>query len=170
MKTNITVIGGGTGTFNVLYGLKKREDFNLAAIISMTDNGGSTGELRDQFGILPPGDIRRAIAALSEDTGMVRRLFDYKFKKEGKLQGHSVGNILLTALTDINGGFEEGIEALSSMFNVKGKVIPVTLDDIHLGVELENGEKIIGETNIDIPKHNSDLVIKDAFLIGEGKI
>lgn len=170
MKTNITVIGWWTWTFNVLYWLKKREDFNLAAIISMTDNWWSTWELRDQFGILPPWDIRRAIAALSEDTWMVRRLFDYKFKKEWKLQWHSVWNILLTALTDINWGFEEWIEALSSMFNVKWKVIPVTLDDIHLWVELENWEKIIGETNIDIPKHNSDLVIKDAFLIWEWKI
>ncbi len=170
MKTNITAIWWWTWTFNVLYWLKKREDFNLAAIISMTDNGWSTWELRDQFGILPPGDIRRAIAALSEDTWMVRRLFDYKFKKEWKLQWHSVWNILLTALTDINGWFEEWVEALSSMFWVRGKVIPVTLDNVHLGVELENWEKIIGETNVDIPKHNTDLLIREAFLIWEWRL
>lgn len=105
-KTNITTIGGGTGTFNVLLGLKKNPHLNLAAIVSVSDSGGSTGELRDQFGILPPGDIRRAIVALSEDTGVVRRLFEYRFKKESSIGGHTVGNLLLTALTDITGTFE----------------------------------------------------------------
>lgn len=170
MTINITTIGGGTGTFNVLYGLKRNKNFNLAAIVSVSDSGGSTGEIRDQFGILPPGDIRRAILALAEDTGMVRKLFEYRFKKESRLGGHTVGNLLLTALADITGDFEQGVQELSEMFDVRGKVIPVTLDDIQLGVTLENGEQVIGETNIDVPKHNGNLAIRDAFLIGGGKL
>lgn len=170
MHKNITTIGGGTGTFNVLYGLKKNKNLNLAAIVSVSDSGGSTGEIRDQFGILPPGDIRRAIAALSEDTSIVRKLFEYRFKKESRLGGHTVGNLLLTALTDITGNFENGIQELCEMFDVRGKVIPVTLDDTQLAITLENGETIVGETNIDVPKHDPNLLITNAFLIGGGTL
>ncbi|MDP2103980.1 MAG: YvcK family protein, partial [Candidatus Gracilibacteria bacterium] len=170
MKINITTIGGGTGTFNVLYGLKKNKNYNLTAIVSVSDSGGSTGEIRDQFGILPPGDIRRAIAALSEDTGIVRKLFEYRFKAGNRMAGHTIGNLLLTALADITGDFEKAIKELSEMFDVRGKVIPVTLDDIQLGITLENGTQIIGETNIDIPKHDGNLSIRDAFLVGGGEL
>ena len=170
MKCNITTIGGGTGTFNVLSGLGKNKQLNLAAIVSVADTGGSTGELRDEFGILPPGDVRRAIVALAEDTDVVRRLFEYRFKIGRRIAGHTVGNLLLTALSDITGDFERGIEELSTMFNVHGKVIPVTLDDVHLGVTLENGERIIGETDIDIPKHDASIPIRDAFLLGGGRL
>jgi uncharacterized cofD-like protein len=90
MRVNVTTIGGGTGTFNVLSGLKKNKDLNLAAIVSVADSGGSTGELRDEFGILPPGDIRRAILALSEDAEIVRRLFEYRFKTGNRMSGHTV--------------------------------------------------------------------------------
>ena len=168
MKSNITTIGGGTGTFNVLSGLGKNRKLNLAAIVTVADSGGSTGELRDEFGILPPGDVRRAIVALAEDTDVVRRLFEYRFKLGQRIAGHTVGNLLLTALSDITGDFERGIEELSAMFNVQGKVIPVTLDNVHLGVTLENGERIIGETDIDIPKHDATIPIRDAFLLGGG--
>lgn len=154
----------------MLYGLKENKNYNLAAIVSVSDSGGSTGEIRDQFGILPPGDIRRAIVALSEDTGIVRKLFEYRFKAGNRMSGHTIGNLLLTALTDITGDFEKGIQELSLMFDVRGKVIPVTLDDTQLGITLENGEQIIGETNIDIPKHDGNLAIRDAFLIGGGKL
>lgn len=170
MKCNITTIGGGTGTFNVLSGLGKNRALNLAAIVTVADSGGSTGELRDEFGILPPGDVRRAIVALSEDTEVVRRLFEYRFKEGRSIAGHTVGNLLLTALSDIMGGFEHGIEELSEMFDVHGKVIPVTLDNVHLGVTLENGERIVGETDIDIPKHDGSIPIKDAFLLGGGQL
>jgi len=168
MRCNITTIGGGTGTFNVLSGLRKHKKLNLAAIVTVADSGGSTGELRDEFGILPPGDVRRAIVALSEDTEVVRRLFEYRFKLGARIAGHTVGNLLLTALSDIMGDFERGIEELSEMFNVSGKVIPVTLDNVHLGVTLENGERIIGETDIDIPKHDANIPIRNAFLLGGG--
>ena len=101
MKCNITTIGGGTGTFHVLSGLGKNKALNLAAIVSVADSGGSTGELRDEFGILPPGDIRRAIVALSGDSEIVRRLFEYRFREGSAIAGHTVGNLLLTALSDM---------------------------------------------------------------------
>lgn len=170
LKCNITTIGGGTGTFNVLSGLGKNRRLNLAAIVTVADSGGSTGELRDEFGILPPGDARRAIVALAEDTEVVRRLFEYRFKEGRRIAGHTVGNLLLTALTDIMGDFERGIEELSEMFNVHGKVIPVTLDNVSLGVTLENGEQILGEADIDVPKHDGSIPIRDAFLLGGGRL
>ena len=167
-KINITTIGGGTGTFNVLSGLAKNQTLNLAAIVTAADSGGSTGELRDEFGILPPGDVRRAIVALAEDSDVVRRLFEYRFKEGRRIAGHTIGNLLLTALSDITGDFERGIEELCTMFDVRGKVIPVTLDNVHLGVTLENGERIVGEGEIDVPKHDASVPIRDAFLIGGG--
>ena len=170
MKCNITTIGGGTGTYNVLSGLGKNRNLNLAAIVTVADSGGSTGELRDEFGILPPGDVRRAIVALSDDTEVVRRLFEYRFKEGRSIAGHTIGNLLLTALTDIMGDFERGIEELSDMFDVHGKVIPVTLDNVSLGVTLENGDRIIGETDIDIPKHDGNIPIRGAFLLGGGHL
>ena len=169
-KTNITTIGGGTGTFNVLSGLSRKSDLNLAAIVTAADSGGSTGELRDEFGILPPGDVRRAIVALAEDTEVVRRLFEYRFMEGKRIAGHTVGNLLLTALSDIMGDFERGIEELCTMFDVRGKVIPVTLDNVHLGVTLENGERIVGESEIDVPRHDANVPIRDAFLIGGGRL
>ena len=168
MKTNITTIGGGSGTFNLLYGLKQNRDFLISAIVNVADSGLTSGEIRDQFGILPPGDVRRSLAALSEDTDMVRRLFEYRFAGETGLAGNKIGNLLVTALTDITGSFEGAVIALSRMLHVSGRVIPVTLDDVHIGVTLENGEKIIGEKNIDVPKHDPNLTITDAFLIGGG--
>jgi uncharacterized cofD-like protein len=169
-KCNITTIGGGTGTFHVLSGLGRNQKLNLAAIVSVADSGGSTGELRDEFGILPPGDVRRAIVALAEDMDMVRRLFEYRFKEGRSIAGHTIGNLLLTALTDITGDFERGIEELSEMFSVRGKVIPVTLDNVSLGVTLENGEKILGETAIDVPRHDTGIPIREAYLLGGGRL
>ena len=170
MKCNITTIGGGTGTFHVLSGLGKNKALNLAAIVSVADSGGSTGELRDEFGILPPGDIRRAIVALSGDSEIVRRLFEYRFREGSAIAGHTVGNLLLTALSDITGNFERGIEELSEMFDVRGKVIPVTLDDVSLGVTLANGQQVIGETHIDLPTHDANIPIREAFLLGGGQL
>lgn len=169
MKINITTIGWWTGTYNVLSGLKSNPNLNLAAVVSVSDSWWSTWELRDEFGILPPWDIRRAIVALSQDTVMVRKLFEYRFK-ESRLRWHTIGNLLLTALADIWGNFEEWIKILSDMFFVKGKVIPVTLDNIQLWVVLENGERIIWETNIDVPKHDWELLIKEVFFIWDAHI
>ncbi|MDP5039128.1 MAG: YvcK family protein [Candidatus Gracilibacteria bacterium] len=168
-KINITTIGGGTGTFNVLTGLKKNPNYNLAAVVSMSDSGGSTGVLRDEFGILPPGDIRRAVLALSKEGMMFRKLFEYRFDKNSSVSGHTVGNLLLTAMADVKGNFELGLQEVCKMFRVKGKVIPVTNQKSDLGVELENGQKIIGETNIDCPIHDANLKITNAFLVPEVK-
>jgi uncharacterized cofD-like protein len=172
---NIVAIGGGAGTFNVLFGLKKNLEYDISAIISVADNGGTTGAIRDKYGILPPGDMRRAIAALAKNTEMVRRLFEYSFKGEKWVIGsNKIGNILLTALVDICGGdYEKWIEMMSEMFDVRGKVIPVTLEDVHLGARFEDGTEVIGEKNIDISDknpgertHNIDQNITDAWLEG----
>ncbi len=181
---NITVIGGGSGTFNVLYGLKTYHDDttsekkNLAAIIAMTDSGGTTWEIRDKFGVLPPGDLRRAVAALARDTGLVRELFEYKFKGEtGAIGGNKIGNILMTALADITGSFEKGLDEMCKMFDVHGKVIPVTLEDVHLWVTMDDGTEVIWEKNIDVSEkndfavHNLDQNVRDAFLVwGDGTL
>jgi len=177
---NITVIGGGAGTFNVLYGLKSYHDDtlaekkNLAAIIAMTDSGGTTGNIRDKYGVLPPGDIRRGIAALARDTALVRQLFEYKFEgEEGVIGSNKIGNILLTALSDLKGWFEAGLDEACKMFDVEWKVIPVTLEDVHLWVRMEDGTEVIGEKNIDVSDknpwektHDANQNIKDAFLVG----
>lgn len=149
-RKNFVVIGGGTGTFTVLDALKKYP-VNLTAIVSMADDGGSTGVLRDQYGALPPGDVRRALVALSEESDIMRKLFEYRFGN-GDFAGHSVGNLFLSALEKIMGNFAGAVEEASKILNVKGNVIPVTLDNIRLCAELCDGTLIKGETNIDIPK------------------
>ena len=168
-KINITTIGWGTGTYNVLSGLKANPDYNLAAIVTMSDSGWSTGLLRDEFGVLPPGDIRRAILALSTESEILRKLFEYRFDKESSVSGHTVGNLLLTALADITWDFGDGIKEINKMFKVKGKVIPVTMEQSNLCVELENGQKVCWESNIDVPDHDPDLKIIDAYLEPEVK-
>jgi uncharacterized cofD-like protein len=169
-KINITTIGGWTGTYNVLSGLKQNENYNLAAIVTMSDSGGSTGLLRDEFWVLPPWDIRRAILALSNESEILRKLFEYRFEKESSVSGHTVGNLLLTALADITGDFGDGIKEINKMFKVKGKVIPVTMEQSNLCVELENGLKVCGESNIDVPAHDANLRIVDAYLEPEVKV
>lgn len=165
----IVVIGGGTGVFTVLSGLRKYP-VDLTAIISMADDGGSTGVLREEFGILPPGDVRRALVAMSHtDDRVLSDLFNYRFE-EGKLNGHAFGNIMLTALERITGNFEEALFEAGRILNVKGRVIPVTLDNVRLAALLENGQVIRGETNIDIPQHDSSLHIKKVFLEPSARI
>ncbi len=114
--------------------------------------------------------MRRAIGESADDIDVICRLFEYRFKEGRSIAGHTVGNLLLTALSDIMGDFERGIEELSDMFDVHGKVIPVTLDNVSLGVTLENGEQIVGETDIDIPKHDGNIPIREAFLLGGGSL
>lgn len=160
----VVVIGGGTGVFTVLTGLKEYR-YKLSAIVSMADDGGSTGVLREEFGTLPAGDIRRALIALSDQNKKVlSELFNYRFGEETSLKGHSLGNLLLTALEKITGNFESGLEEASKILNLKGNVVPVTLVRTKLFAKLDNGEIIEGETNIDIPKHDGSLTIKNIFL------
>jgi len=158
----IVVIGGGTGCFTVLSGLKKYP-VELSAIVTMADSGGSTRILREEFGILPPGDVRQALVALSQSEKLLADLFAYRFK-EGGLKGHSFGNLLITALERIKGNFEKAIEEAGKILNIKGKVIPVTLQNTNLCAILENDQIIEGEENIDVPKHNPNLKIEKVYL------
>ena len=162
-KSSIVVIGGGTGTYTVLFGLKKLNK-DLTAIVTMMDSGGSSGRLRDEFGVLPPGDIRQSLVALSGDASILRKLFDYRYVKGESLQGHSFGNLFLTALADITGGMDKAIIEASRVLNIKGKVLPVTTDQAHLLAKYENGLEVKGEGNIDEPKHDGKLRIKELIL------
>lgn len=162
----VAVIGGGTGSFVVLRGLKNYL-FDISAIVTMFDSGGSSGVLRDEFGILPPGDARRCLVALSdgEKEETLRSLFNFRFNNEGSaLHGHNFGNLFLTALTQIVSNEAEAIAQAGEILHVKGRVLPVSLDKAHLSAELEDGNVIVGETNIDIPKHEGSLKIKRVFL------
>ncbi len=165
------VIGGGTGSYTVLRGLKKH-DVAITAVVSMFDSGGSTGMLRDEFGILPPGDVRRCLVALAEENGrnVLRELFSYRFDAECSLKGHSFGNLFLTALTRITGSEVEAIRQASKVLKIKGKVLPVSVDHAHLCAELEDGQIVRGETNIDVPKHDGSLRITRVFLEPEAAV
>lgn len=131
----------------------------------MTDDGGSTGILREEFGILPPGDIRRALVALAGNSDKtLAELFNYRFSEGSGLSGHSFGNLMLTALERITGSFEAAVAEAGRILQIQGQVIPVTLRPAKLFAELENGQVIQGETNIDIPKHNTSVRIKDIWI------
>jgi len=163
MPKNIVVIGGGTGTYVVLKGLKEYP-VNLSAIVSMTDSGGSTGRLRDQLGVLPPGDLRQALVALSSSEKIWRDLFLYRFNN-GDLNGHNFGNIFLSALEKITGSIEQSIELASRILGVRGYVCPVTLQKADLCVELADGQIIEGEKHIDyLDNIDERAPIKKAYL------
>lgn len=148
-QKNVVTIGGGTGTFVVINGLKDIAGVSLSAIVSVLDDGGSTGRLRDAYGFLPHGDARQALIALSDENAtLLRQLFAYRFSK-GDIEGHNFGNLLLTALTDILGSDAKAIEAASAILRVKGKVIPVSNRAGTLVARLENGEVVEGEHAID---------------------
>lgn len=157
----VTVIGGGTGTFVVLSGLKKYP-IDVAAIVTMMDSGGSTGRLRDQLGVLPPGDMRQCLVALSEAPELWRKLFLYRFEN-GDLNGHNFGNIFLSALEKVCKNYDEVIETASYVLKTKGKVIPVTCEKAHLCVEYENGVVLKEEGNIDV-NYEEQSRIKRAYL------
>lgn len=169
-KKSIIVIGGGTGVFTLLSGLKNYFE-DLTAIVTMADDGGSTGMLREDFGILPPGDVRRALVALAKtDDKLMSDLFNYRFAEGQGLVGHSFGNLMLAALERVTGNFEHAIREASKILGVQGRVIPVTLAKTKLYAELENGQVIRGETNIDIPHHDGTLKIKKVWLEPEARI
>ncbi len=146
-QPNIVVIGGGTGTFSVLSGLKDY-DVNLSAVVTMLDSGGSTGRLRDQLGVLPPGDLRQALVALSDSPEIWRKLFTYRFEN-GDLEGHNFGNIFISALEKITGSPQQALEEISSILNIKGNVIPVTFSKCTLCAKYKDGSLIEGEEKID---------------------
>ncbi|NGX56888.1 MAG: Gluconeogenesis factor [Candidatus Anoxychlamydiales bacterium] len=146
MKKKIVVIGGGTGNFVILKGLKNY-NFDLSAIVTMSDSGGSTGILRDELGVLPPGDVRQCLVALSNSSRLMRSLMNYRFEN-GNLGGHSFGNILLSALEKVTGSFEKAVEEAGKILYIKGKVIPVTLNQVHLKMILNSRKVLEGEAEI----------------------
>ena len=147
-KKNIVTVGGGTGSYTILSGLKNLENVSLAALVAMTDDGGSTGVLRDELGVLPTGDVRKCLVALSKHTEIVRKLISYRFE-EGKLSGHTFGNILLAALEKVTGDFVQGVEIASKILKVRGKVIPITREKAQLSVLFSDGTSLDGESKID---------------------
>ena len=147
MNKNVVVLGGGTGQSVLLSGLKKFP-VNITAVVSVADDGRNTGKLREQFNIPAMGDVRRVLIALSETEDFVSELFSYRFKGDCDLNGNNIGNLLLTAMSNINGNLSEGIEALAKILNLKGRVLPLTEDNVVLMADMEDGRTIEGEHNI----------------------
>ena len=145
-ETKVVVIGGGTGLSTMLRGLKQYTS-HITAIVTVGDDGGGSGKLREDLGMLPPGDIRNCILALADTEPLMEDLLQYRFT-EGSLKGQCFGNLFLAAMAGISENFEDAVQKMSSVLAVKGKVLPVTLDDMKLIAELENGEIIEGESKI----------------------
>lgn len=142
----IVVVGGGTGLSTMLRGIKKYTS-NITAIVTVADDGGSSGVLRDELDILPPGDIRNCLVALANTEPLMENLFQYRFK-EGDLEGHSFGNLLIATLSKITGNFHQGVKKSSDVLAIRGQVLPSTLHDMRLYARLKNGKKVRGESNI----------------------
>jgi uncharacterized cofD-like protein len=156
---NVVAIGGGTGLSNLLRGIK---DFtsNTTAIVTVADNGGSSGKLRDELDILPPGDIRNCLVALADKEPLMEDLFQYRFHKAGDLRGHSFGNLFIAAMTEVLGDFEEAVEESSKVLAIRGKVLPSTNEKVNLAALYEDGTEIIGESEIP----NTEKNIKGVYL------
>lgn len=149
----VVVIGGGTGTIPVLTGLKQFSDLDISVIVSMTDDGGSNAVIRDEFGLLPLSDLRKSIIALAQTNDhLLREIFTYRFSKGNGLEGHTLGNLILMGLADITGSEESAVEGVSELFNVRGRVVPVTLEHTKLVAEYTDGTRIEGEHVIDEPE------------------
>lgn len=143
----IVAVGGGTGLSMLLKGIKHITN-NITAVVTVGDDGGSSGRLREEMGVLPPGDIRNCIAALADDEDLVTKLFQYRFKTGEGLEGHSFGNLFLTALCSITGDMVRAVKESSNVLSIRGRVLPSTLDDMKLVAEMEDGRIIHGESNI----------------------
>ena len=151
-RKKVVVIGGGTGTFVALSGLKKYP-LNLSVIVSMMDDGGSNRVIRDEFGLLPTSDLRQCIVALADENEnkILRKLFTYRYSLGVGISGMTFGNLFMAALTDIYKSQDRAIEETCNILHVKGKIIPVTFSDSHLVARYENGKQVLGEHSIDEP-------------------
>jgi uncharacterized cofD-like protein len=147
-KPKIAVIGGGTGSFAILSGLKKL-DCELTALVNMVDDGGSTGQLRDDYGVLPPGDVRQCLVALSNAPTSLRNLFNFRFPGNGSLGGHSFGNLFLSAVEMMTDNFTESIKMASDILNTQGRVLPVTTKKCQLVMNVD-GSKVVGQRAIEV--------------------
>ncbi len=147
LRYKIVAIGGGTGLSTLLRGLKAY-DVDITAVVTVSDDGGSSGKLRKELGVLPPGDIRNCLVALAEEENLITKLFQYRFPKRGGLSNHSFGNLFLTALTSVSGGFDKAILNASDVLAIKGRVLPVSLDNVKMKATLVDGEKVTGESKI----------------------
>lgn len=147
MNKKVVTVGGGTGSYTILSGLRQFSDLDLTAIVSMADNGGSTGKLRDELGVLPPGDVRQCLVALSQSPEVLRSLFTYRFDS-GELKGHNFGNLFLSALEKVTGDFESAVGTASEVLSLSGQVLPVTIENINVWLTLSNGQTIYGEDAI----------------------
>ena len=183
----LVVLGGGTGLSNLLRGLKKYSA-NITAIVTVADDGGSSGRLRREYGVLPPGDIRNCLAALADEEQLLTELFQYRFTTGEGLSGHSFGNLFITAMNDITGDLNQAITASSKVLAVRGRVLPATLDNVALWAELEDGRRIEGESNIPeangriaqigctpanpvaLPQAVADIAEADCIIIGPGSL
>lgn len=152
-EKKIVVIGGGTGTYTVLMGLKKYPQLDLSVIVSMMDSGGSNRVIRDEFGLLPTSDLRQCMVALSEEKPkeMIRKLFTYRYNAGTGISGMTFGNLFMAALTDIYGSQDVAIEKTCEFLDVKGKIIPVTYENTNLVALYDNGKQVLGEHAIDEP-------------------
>ena len=167
LKKVVCLGGGNAMPRAVLAGLKK-QPVKLSAICAMLDSGGSSGRLRKDYKVLAPGDIRRAFIALANTSPVIKELWDYRFQT-GDLKGHNFANLLIAALELTTNNYPKALKQLHQILNLHHKVIPVTLDKSNLWARLENGKLIKGERNIDVPKHNGNLRIKNVFLRPKAK-
>ena len=145
-QARIAALGGGTGLASLLRGLK-RSPLDITAIVTVADDGGSSGRLRRELGVLPPGDIRNCLVALADDESLMGKLFQHRFA-DGDLSGHPFGNLFLAALAEVTGNFDLAIEECSRVLKIRGRVLPSTLQNIRLWAERANGDLVSGETNI----------------------
>ncbi len=170
MNKKVVVLGGGTGMSVLLQGLKKFP-LDITAIVSVSDDGSSTGKLREEFNTPAVGDIRRVLISLSETEPLVEKLFNYRFKTCSDLDGHTVGNLILTAAKEITGNLSDGIEALSKVFNLKGKVVPLTEDNVVLMAKMEDGSIVEGEHHItESPKKIKEVFYKEEPIVNPESI
>ena len=147
----VVVIGGGSGLPNLLRGLKNMTS-NITAVVTVADDGGSSGRLRSELGILPPGDIRNCLVALADSEDVMQQLMDYRFSSNGQLDGHSFGNILIAALAGIAGDFSDGVVMAGELLAIRGQVIPSTAVDVTLTARTASGQNLVGESRIGAAK------------------
>ena len=163
MAKKIVTIGGGSGQFILLSSLRDQLNIKITGIVSMVDSGGSTGRLRDEYGVLPPGDILKCILALAPNRNLARQILQKRFQANSRLKGHVVGNMLLTILSQYTFSFPKAVKALGEILHIKGQVLPVTICRATLTAELEDGSWLFGESAIDVPKSKKRAKILHSF-------